>query len=86
MAYRHVGTKPEFTKTQQSILHLLSDGARHSVKQLHGILPDELSSYRTVAKHICLIREKLRARGEDIVCEYYQRRLHYRHVRLISYE
>ena len=76
----------EFTKTQKRILEVLADGGRHLKAELKNSLPDKEASPKTVAVHICYLRKKLRPIGQDIVCEYYRRRIHYRQVRLLKVE
>ncbi len=73
-----------YTPTQAKILALLSDGLPHSRKEIHGCLPDELSNITTIQAHISYMRKSLRPKGEDILCEIYNRTVHYRHVRLIG--
>ncbi len=73
-----------FTKTQKAILAVLADGQPHTREELHRCLPDELSELSAVRFHVCNIRKVLRAKGQDIICELKKRRIHYRHVRIIS--
>jgi hypothetical protein len=76
--------QPKLTPTQQRMLDLLSDGLPHNKAELHALLWDNLSYANTIQVHISALRKVLRARGEDILCEFIHRRLHYRHVRLLS--
>jgi DNA-binding winged helix-turn-helix (wHTH) protein len=73
-----------FPPVQQRMLELLSDGLPHSKEELHDCLYDELSNIATIQKHISLIRKQLRPHGQDILIEFIRRRVHYRHVRLLS--
>lgn len=74
-----------FTPTQLKILDLLSDGMPHLRKEIHECLWDEQGALGNIRPHISAIRKVLRPKGEDIVCELtYQRRLCYRHVRLLA--
>ena len=75
---------PSFTPTQSRILRVLSDGRRHSRKEIHGCLVDELGELSNIQAHLSNIRKKLRPIGEDIICEFYQRTIYYRHVRLLA--
>lgn len=56
------------TRTQQRIYKLLSDWKPHTRKELHGCLPDELSSEKTVSYHVSKIRKHIKPKGQDIVC------------------
>jgi len=80
----------EFTKTQQRILDVLSDGLRHQNQELKELLPDQeadgLAKHKTVIVHIVHIRKKLRPIGQDILCEFYNRKKYYRRVRLYTTE
>jgi hypothetical protein len=74
----------DYTPTQRAILQTLSDGLRHSKSELRSCLPDDLADDTNLRWHVCMIRKMLRPRGEDIICEFYERTTHYRHVRLLS--
>lgn len=73
-----------YTPTQKRMLAVLRDGLPHTREELHACLPDDLSELRAIQAHISHIRKHLRVVGEEIVCEYYLRKLHYRHVRLLD--
>ncbi len=73
-----------FTKTEQSMLKVFSDGMRHSREEVHGCLNDELQPLSGIRAHICNMRKKLIPMGENIVCELYGGLIYYRHVRLLS--
>ncbi len=83
---------PKFTKTQQRILAVLSDGLPHLRKELWATVPSvqgmaeehqkEFARLQT-NQYLVGLRSKLRIVGEDIVCEIVNRRLCYRHVRLL---
>jgi len=77
-------TRVGFTHTQSAILDILSDGLRHRKEELATCLPDELSAIDNLKFHLSNIRKVIRPRGEDIICEWYQRIRYYRHVRLLS--
>jgi len=72
----------DFTDTQEALLAVLSDGKPHDRSELLSAM-DKLTDFKTVRVHISNIRKKLRPRGEEIVCEYANRRTFYRHVRLL---
>jgi len=73
-----------FTPTQKAMLNVLSDGHRHTREELHACLPDELGPISNIRTHLMHIRKKLRPAGQDIICELFQRRIHYRCIRLLS--
>lgn len=74
----------KYTPTQLAILKVLSDGMAHYRDELQACLPDELASRSALHMHIGKLRKLLRPRGYDIICEYIRRRIHYRHVQLLS--
>lgn len=74
----------KFTKTQLKLLELLDDGLPHHRNELQQKLPDELAGRNALANMLCEMRKSLRPQGHDIICEYYRRGYHYRHVRLLS--
>ena len=73
----------QYTVTEQKILDVLSDGQPHSQEELHACLWDDQGSLANIRPHITHIRQKLRPLGQDIICEYIDRRRLYRHVRLL---
>lgn len=72
-----------FTRTETTILALLSDGERHTRAELLGCLSDDMADEAAVRPHVMRIRKKLEPRDEAIICEWVQRRCLYRHVRLL---
>jgi len=73
------------TPTQQRILDVLSDGCPHPMTELLVCLPDPVANTRkNVAWHLVELRKKLRPVGQDILCQFLNRRLYYRHVRLLA--
>lgn len=72
-----------YSPTQVKILQLLSDGKPHTREEIHALLIDELCQIEMVSVHISRIRKHLRPKGEEIICELANRRIHYRHVRLL---
>lgn len=73
-------TKP--APIREAILELLADGRPHHKKELHALCGP--SNLRSLTSHISTLRLILRPRGEDIVCEFANRTIYYRHVRLIG--
>lgn len=56
-----------FTPTQQRILGVLSDGVAHKREDLMACLNDDMTTLTTLTTHLCLLRRKLRKKGEDII-------------------
>lgn len=69
---------------KERMLRLLSDGLPHTRQELHSCLNDDLGALSNIRAHISSIRQTLRRRGEDIVCELVTRRICYRHIRLLA--
>lgn len=76
--------KNGFTPTQQCMLDVLSDGQAHTREELHACLPDEMGALSNIQAHLCAIRKQLRPIGQDILCEFKHRTLHYRHIGLLT--
>ncbi len=74
----------EFTKTEGKMLQILSDGLAHTREEIFSCLPDDLGRLSNIRKHFTNIRKKIRPIGQDIICELKDRRICYRHVRLIN--
>ena len=74
----------QLSDTQIKILKMLSDGQRHKRTELMKLLPSGSTDYRALSAQITRLREKLKPHGQDIICEYNQRAIHYRHIRLIG--
>lgn len=72
------------TPTHKRILAMLSDGYPHTYKELHTCLCDDQGTATNLTRHICNIRQYLRPKGEDIICELKGYARHYRHVRLLG--
>lgn len=70
-------------RVQLQILVLLSDGKPHSREEIHRCLSDDLGPLRNVRYHISRIRKFLPV-DRHIVCEIFNRTVHYRHVRLLG--
>ena len=77
-------TIDDFTPTQRRILEVLKDGMPHKRKELIDCLQDEMADRIDLNCQLSLLRRKLRPIGHEIVCEYGQRMLWYRHVLLIG--
>lgn len=73
-----------FTPTQQAMLRVLADGCTHTREELHACLPDELSQPASIHPHLVRLRKILRPKGQDIICQLLNRKVHYRHVRLLA--
>jgi hypothetical protein len=73
----------DFSKTQQRVLDVLSDGLPHKFNELLACLPDEMSGIDALRMLLSRVRPKLRARGEDIICQHLNHSHQYRHVRLL---
>lgn len=71
------------TPVQRKMLEVLSDGERHDRLELHACLFDELGPVSNIHCHISRIRKRLPP-GEAIVCELFNRRIYYRHIRLLA--
>ncbi|MCK9569344.1 hypothetical protein M0R72_10440 [Candidatus Pacearchaeota archaeon] len=77
--------REKFTPTQIVLLRILNDGLPHLRNELTCALmtPDDTSRVN-LNNHISDIRKKLRPMGHDIICELWNRRIAYRHVRLLA--
>lgn len=73
-----------YTPTQRKMLAVLSDGLPHSKAELHSCLHDDLGAVENIQIHLTNIRKRIRPKGEDILTQFIDRRLHYRLVRLIA--
>ena len=71
-----------FTRTEQRMVEILEDGKRHTREELLESCRDELASMDTLYVHISNIRRKIPA-GQDILCVFRERRMHYQWVRLL---
>ena len=71
-------------KIGEAILELLADGQPHTKQEIILQCMDELSSANALQVHICGLRKLLRPRGQDIICELVNRRINYRHIRLLQ--
>ncbi len=82
-----VGTMPlpakPLSNIQKEMLKVLSDGLPHKKIELHACLADDLGSMKNIHAHITFIRKHLREKGQDIICEFFKRKIHYRHVKLL---
>lgn len=75
-----------FSPTQQEILGVLSDGMPHpreDVMRAIGLSSSE-SDRRLFGSHLVKIRRRLKRRGETILAQLLNRKVHYRHVRLLA--
>lgn len=75
-----------WTPREREILEVLLDGNRHVINKLHDQTPEFYKEERkALAVQIFNIRTKLKGTGYEILCEFYQRKTHYRLVRLITH-
>lgn len=74
----------DLTPTEMRLYRTLSDGNRHTKKDLHDCLDDDMAGRTAVKKHITEIRKKLRPRGLDVTCERHDGSVCYRLVRMLS--
>lgn len=74
----------KFTTTQLKLLEALEDGLPHHRDELQGKLPDELAGRNALANMLCEMRKLMRPQGHDVICEWYRKNFHYRHVRLLA--
>lgn len=72
------------TNVQKKMLAILSDGLPHSRQELHACLSDDMGPLSNIQSHISGIRKVLRPKGQDILCEIFNRTVHYRQVRLLA--
>lgn len=70
-----------FTQVHLAILHVLSDGEPHRFDEIKPCLPDELADRSSLNSHLKRMRPRLRAEGEDIICQFIHRQRKYRHIR-----
>lgn len=71
-----------WTPTQQKLIDALADGLPKSPEELHAAIGG-YGAVKNIWAHLSAIRKKLRPRGQDIVCVYQKRKLHYLHVGLL---
>lgn len=73
------------TPTQARILHILSDGLRHSQQELMCALDDDLADTPALDMQLHRLRKKMEPEGETIVKETVSGpKVCYRHVRLLG--
>lgn len=73
-----------FTKTETRIIKLLSDGMPHERREMLECLLDVQARYINLQNHVVRLRQKLRTRNEEIVCELRKGSIYYRHVKLLK--
>lgn len=74
----------EYTPTEQRILNLLADGLPHTRIEVFQCLWDDMGNLSNIRFHLSRLRGKLHRLGETIVCEIRNRRICYRHIRLLQ--
>jgi DNA-binding response OmpR family regulator len=82
----HAMSENGFTETESKMLSVLADGMPHRREELHACLWDEAGRLSNICIHISKLRKKLRPKGQHIVCEFINRRTHYRQIRLLQAE
>ena len=73
----------KFTKTEQKILDILSDGRPHLLSELRAALWDEQSHDSGIRGHVFRMRRKLWVKGHDIISTWKDRKSYYQHVILL---
>ena len=76
--------KPRYTPTEQRIMNLLKDGLPKPSRTIWQCLEDDMASMDAMRMHLSRIREKLKPLNHGILCEIYNRHVHYRYVILLS--
>lgn len=74
----------EYTRNEQRILEVLSDGRNHAPQELLESLIDDMAGMSALQMHISRLRKKLAQVGQDIKCVVTDHGFCYCHVRLIS--
>lgn len=72
------------TRTEHAIVTMLSDGGRHTNKELKTCLKDDMAGKTAVRYHLHNIRKKIAHKGETIVCEVHEGKFVYRLVRQVQ--
>lgn len=73
----------KFTRTERTILAVLSDGMPHPRQQLIDCIPHGQGDRTNVNWFLHRIRQKLRKKRHDVICEWRSRQVYYRHVILL---
>lgn len=71
-------TEIAWTPIQKKMIDILSDGERHSLKELHACRGPSTPS--NTSDHVAIIRSKLKPLGQTIIAEYSRRQCFYRRV------
>jgi len=70
---------------KQKILAVLADGQPHARRELLACLGDSQAKYVNLNWHITTLRNALRKKGQDIICELYRGRgIRYRLIKLFN--
>lgn len=72
------------TPTQQKIYNIVSDGKRHSIKEISPCFQTPNIKPSSVYLHLFNLNRAINPRGEHLMRERIQNRLYLRLVRLIS--
>lgn len=70
-----------FTPTQKLIIDVLKDGQPHKRDELRQAVSDTFTQ-KNLNEHLNRLRDRIRPYGYDIICQYLNRSLHYRLIRV----
>jgi DNA-binding CsgD family transcriptional regulator len=59
----------KLTPTERRIYEHLADGLGHPKKELMKLLNDDMTGENTLGVHLYRLRLKLKAVGEDVICQ-----------------
>lgn len=59
----------KLTPTERRIYEHLADGKGHHKKELQALLNDDMACTSTLSVHLYRLRLKLKAVGEDVICQ-----------------
>lgn len=74
----------QYTKTEQRIIKLLSDGMPHPREDLLECMLDPMGNYVALTSHIVRLRRKVRTLNQEIVCELRRGAIYYRQIILLQ--
>lgn len=73
-----------FRPMEKKLLVVLADGECHWMGDLIKVMEDSQASMGTLSKHIYNIKGKIAHLNHTIICEFANKRRHYRYVILLS--
>lgn len=73
--------RSKFTATERRMLQVFSDGAPHTLEELHKCVSDDLSDMRAAFYHIQNLRKKLEVNNETLRTIRSSSNVLYQHVR-----